>query len=86
MLDGGYWVLPSSIQHRVSSIENMLQLDIGDRLILRKKHACGGKEWEVWRLGMDIGIKCLKCGRKLKIVRSKLEKSTKEIVKNRASE
>jgi hypothetical protein len=64
----------------------MLQLDIGDRLILRKKHACGGKEWEVWRLGMDIGIKCLKCGRKLKIVRSKLEKSTKEIIRNRAYE
>jgi hypothetical protein len=60
----------------------MLQLDIGDRLILRKKHACGGKEWEVWRLGMDIGIKCLKCGRKLKIVRSKLEKSTKEIIRS----
>jgi hypothetical protein len=58
----------------------MFKLNIGDRLILRKKHACGGKEWEVWRLGMDIGIKCIKCGRKLKIVRSKLEKSVKEIV------
>ncbi len=59
----------------------MLQLDIGNQLILRKKHACGGNEWEVWRLGMDIGLKCLKCGRKLKVVRSRLEKSTKEIVK-----
>ena len=58
----------------------MLQLDIGDRLKLRKKHACGGVEWEVWRLGMDIGIKCLKCGRKLKIVRSKLEKDVKEVI------
>jgi hypothetical protein len=58
----------------------MLQLDIGDRLILRKKHACGSREWEVWRLGMDIGIKCLGCGRKLKIVRSKLEKSVKEVI------
>ena len=55
-------------------------LKIGDRLILRKKHACGGAEWEVWRLGMDIGIKCLKCGRKLKIVRSKLDKDVKEVI------
>jgi hypothetical protein len=60
----------------------MLKLDIGDRLILRKKHACGGKEWEVWRLGMNIGIRCLKCGRKLKIVRSKLEKNVKEVISN----
>ena len=58
----------------------MLQLDIGDHLILRKKHACGGDEWEVWRLGMDIGIKCVKCGRKLKMVRSKLEKGVKEVI------
>ena len=58
----------------------MLQLEIGDRLTLRKKHACGGKEWEVWRLGMDIGIKCLKCGRKMKMIRSKLEKNVKEVI------
>lgn len=58
----------------------MLRLEIGDRLILRKKHPCGGVEWEVWRLGMDIGIKCLKCGRKLKMVRSKLEKGVKEVI------
>ena len=62
---------------------SMLQLDIGDRLVLRKEHACGGKEWEVWRLGMDIGIKCLNCGRKLKMVRSKLEKNVKEVISGR---
>ncbi len=64
----------------------MLQLDIGDRLILRKRHACGGEEWEVWRLGMDVGIKCLKCGRKLKIVRSELKKTVKEIKSDLATE
>lgn len=58
----------------------MLKLEVGDRLVLRKKHVCGSQEWEVWRLGMDIGIKCAKCGRKLKIIRSKLEKSVKEVV------
>ncbi len=58
----------------------MLQLEIGDRLILRKKHACGGAEWKVWRLGMDIGIQCLKCGRKLKMIRAELEKNVKEVI------
>ena len=46
---------------------------------MRKKHACGGVEWEVWRLGMDIGIQCLKCGRKLKMVRSELKKIVREV-------
>jgi len=57
----------------------MLRLEIGDQLVLKKKHACGGEKWEVWRLGMDIGIKCLKCGRKLKVVRSELKKNIKKI-------
>ena len=61
----------------------MLKLDIGNRLVLRKNHACGSKEWEVWRLGMDVGIKCIKCGRKLKMVRSKLEKNVKEVISDR---
>ena len=55
-------------------------MEIGDRLIMRKKHACGGNEWEVWRLGMDIGIKCLKCGRKLRMLRSELGKNVKEVI------
>jgi len=55
-------------------------VEIGDRLILRKKHACGGTEWEVWRIGMDIGIKCLQFGRSLKRVRSKLAKNVKEVI------
>ena len=80
MLDAGYWMLDSRYWYRESRI--MLQVEIGDRIILRKKHACGGREWEIWRLGMDIGIKCLKCGRKLKMVRSKLEKNVKEVVSN----
>ena len=64
----------------------MLRLEIGDRVILRKKHACGGEEWEVWRLGMDIGIRCLKCGRKLKIARSELKKIVKKVESGLAEE
>lgn len=56
-----------------------MKVEIGDRLILRKKHACGGEEWEVWRIGMDIGIRCVKCNRKLKILRSELEKKVRTV-------
>ncbi len=52
----------------------MHHIEIGDKLILRKQHPCGSKQWEVWKLGMDIGIRCLSCGRMIKIPRAKLEK------------
>jgi len=36
---------------------------IGDNIITKKPHACGGNEWTVIRTGADIKIKCNKCGR-----------------------
>jgi hypothetical protein len=36
---------------------------LGDVLTLRKPHPCGGTAWRVERLGADIGIRCLTCGR-----------------------
>ena len=55
----------------------MHQLEIGDILVLRKQHPCGSKKWEVWKIGMDIGIRCLGCDRKVRILRTKLEKQIK---------
>jgi len=40
-----------------------LDVHLGDVVRLRKPHPCGGYTWEVVRLGADIGIKCLTCGR-----------------------
>jgi hypothetical protein len=47
-------------------------------LRLRKQHPCGGFDWEVTRLGADIGLKCIKCGRRVLLERSVLEKRLKE--------
>ena len=33
-----------------------LDLRIGDRLRLRKEHPCGSRDWDVVRLGADIGL------------------------------
>ena len=30
---------------------------------LKKKHPCGGDRWKVVRIGADIKITCLTCGR-----------------------
>ncbi len=47
---------------------------VGERLTLRKKHPCGGFDWEVTRLGADIGIRCVTCSRRVMMTRSTLEK------------
>ncbi len=53
---------------------------MGDVVRLRKPHPCGGFEWEVKRLGADIGLRCLKCGRRLMLPRRPLERRLKEFV------
>lgn len=54
-----------------------MDFQLGDILRLRKPHPCGGDEWQVVRLGADIGIRCLTCGRRLLLPRSKLAKQVK---------
>ena len=53
---------------------------MGNVLRLRKVHPCGGYEWEVVRLGADIGIRCLQCQRRVLMSRSDLEKRVKAVV------
>lgn len=35
----------------------------GGKIISKKQHACGGKEWQVVRTGADVKLKCSTCGR-----------------------
>jgi len=52
-----------------------MKIDVGDIVELKKKHPCGGKQFEIIRTGMDFRIKCLTCGSQMRIDRPKLEKS-----------
>ena len=36
---------------------------IGSKVIMKKPHPCGTNLWEVTRVGVDIKIKCIKCGK-----------------------
>jgi hypothetical protein len=58
----------------------ILDLRLGDVLRLRKPHPCGGYEWRVVRLGADIGLECLTCGRRILLERREVEKRTKTVV------
>jgi len=52
----------------------------GDIVQLRKPHPCGSYEWQVVRVGADIGIKCLKCQRRVFLERSTFERRLKTVI------
>jgi len=58
----------------------VMEIKLGDIVRLRKKHPCGSYEWQVVRLGADIGIRCLKCQRRVLLVRSVFERRVKEFI------
>lgn len=58
-----------------------LDIHVDDVVRLRKPHPCGANQWRVVRVGADIGIKCMKCGRRVLLPRSVFEKRFKTFVK-----
>jgi hypothetical protein len=57
----------------------LLEVKPGDKLQLKKAHPCGSYEWEVVMTGADIGIRCLKCHRKVVLTRSAVERKVKAV-------
>ncbi|MDQ3541922.1 MAG: DUF951 domain-containing protein [Chloroflexota bacterium] len=53
---------------------------IDDVVRLRKPHPCGSYDWKVVRIGADIGIRCLTCGRRVLLPRRTIEKRLKLFV------
>jgi hypothetical protein len=58
----------------------IIRYEIGDIVKMKKTHPCGSDRWEVTRTGIDFGLKCLGCGRRVMIPRPKFEKAVKTIV------
>lgn len=56
-------------------------LQMNDVLRLRKPHPCGNTDWVVVRLGADIGLKCLGCGRRLLLPRREVSRRMKGYVR-----
>lgn len=57
--------------------------DIGTKVILKKGHPCGANDWEIIRIGVDIKIKCLNCGRVIMMPRIEFNKKIKKIIEVR---
>ena len=57
-----------------------IEINLGDVVRLKKQHPCGGYEWQVVRVGADIGIVCLQCRRRVLLSRSIFERRVKEFI------
>lgn len=47
---------------------------LGDVVRLARPHPCGGETWRIDRLGADLGLRCLTCGRHILLSRSVVER------------
>ena len=56
-----------------------VKVEIGDMVKMKKKHPCGSDRWEIVRTGMDIGLKCTGCGRRVLMPRPDFEKAMKQL-------
>ena len=52
---------------------------LGDRVILKKPHACGENLWEIVRVGADVKLKCMHCGRVVMLDRLAFLKRAKKL-------
>lgn len=53
---------------------------LGSRVMMKKVHPCGTNEFEIIRVGADIKIKCVNCGRVIMLPRVEFNKKVKKVV------
>lgn len=53
---------------------------VGDIVLARKMHPCGSDRWQIYRVGADIGMRCLGCGRRVMLPRRKFERAIKRVI------
>ena len=54
--------------------------NLNDKVIMKKPHAWGTNEWQITRMGVDIKIKCINCGREVMLDRLEFTKKLKKII------
>ena len=57
------------------------KFDIGTVVTMKKGHPCGDNEWEIVRLGADLKLKCVNCGRLVMMPRIDFNKKVKKIIR-----
>ena len=57
----------------------IIRMRVGDTLELKKPHPCGDKRFRVMRVGSEVRILCLGCGRDMVLDRVKLERASRKL-------
>ena len=57
----------------------IIRMKVGDVLELKKPHPCGDKRFRVMRVGSEVRIICLGCGRDMVLERVKLERASRKL-------
>ncbi len=52
---------------------------IGDKVIMKKPHACGENKWIITRVGVDMKLKCMNCGHEIMMDRLEFKKKLKGV-------
>jgi hypothetical protein len=60
------------------------KLYLGDIVEMRKPHPCGGRQWEVVRVGADIGLRCCTCGHRVLLPRRRFAHQAKRFIQRGA--
>lgn len=53
---------------------------LGDRVILKKPHACGENLWEIVRVGADVKLRCIGCDRVVMLDRLEFMKRARKLL------
>ena len=61
--------------------QEVIDVRVGDTLLMKKEHPCGEKQWRVLRTGADLRLKCLGCGHEIMVARFKAEKNIRQIIR-----
>ena len=57
----------------------MTDYKLNDIVVMKKQQPCGTNEFKIIRVGADIKIKCLNCGRCIMLPRIEFNKKVKKI-------
>ena len=59
-----------------------MKYTLNSKVIMKKANPCGTNLWEIVRLGVDIKLKCVNCGRTIMMDRLEFERKLKKVVED----
>ena len=61
------------------------ELQVGQRVSLKRKHPCGSSDWTVTRVGGVVALRCVGCGRTVELSWARLNQRLRRVVENNDS-